>query len=245
VDEAAMYLGVLSRIRLGGIMALEGAAGYRGKQHFRLRSGTGEDFTAAVHSIPLTASLVLYVPLGPTFMPYVVGGLGAHYLILDYSEELNQQSIADKEKVRFGYHVGAGLEIPRAQSKGFGAGVIIGEPTGLNGKGWISQHSAVVGGVGWRLGVGKDRLQLHADYLWHFHEWIRSSQQFSPYVGVGGRLMSIDGDGVFGVRIPFGIVWIPEDAPLDVFLEVVPVVDLAPATDLNGNGGVGIRFFFQ
>jgi opacity protein-like surface antigen len=112
VHEGTTYVGVLSRIRIGTIMAIEGAVGYTGEQKFNLSQETGEDVTASVHSVPATASLVLYAPIAPTFLPYVVGGVGAHYVILDYSNYLNDNFLADKKKIRFGYHVGFGLELP-------------------------------------------------------------------------------------------------------------------------------------
>ena len=139
----------------------------------------------------------------------------------------------------------ASWEVSNSQSRGFGAGVIIGEPTGLNGKAWISGQTALVGGIAWDLGGPDDRFQIHLDHLWHFHDAIRSSEQFSPYLGIGGRLIADDGEGGFGVRVPLGLVWIPDNAPLDVFVEIVPIVDLAPNTDLEGNWGLGARFFFD
>jgi len=35
------------------------------------------------------------------------------------------------------------------------------------------------------------------------------------------------------------------DTPLDIFVEVVPVLDLVPDTDLDFNGAVGIRYIFK
>ncbi len=139
----------------------------------------------------------------------------------------------------------AAWETSNAQGRGFGAGVIIGEPTGLSGKAWISGETAIVGGAAWSLRGPNDQFQLHLDHLWHFHDAIRSSEQFSPYLGFGGRLIAEDDGGRFGVRVPLGLVWLPDNAPLDVFFEIVPVLDLAPSTNLEGNWGLGARFFFQ
>ena len=112
--RGAPQLQFLARIRLGAILGLEGMVGYVGEQQFHLSTSSGEQVTAAVHRIPLTASLILFIPLAPTFTPYLVGGLGAHYMILDYSAEMNE-TIPDKSQTRFGYHLGAGLEIPLNQ----------------------------------------------------------------------------------------------------------------------------------
>jgi len=75
VHDGTQYLGVLSRIRISNIMALEGAVGYTGNQLFNLTPPdpiSGPDITASVHSTSATASLILYAPLAPHFLPYVL-----------------------------------------------------------------------------------------------------------------------------------------------------------------------------
>ena len=49
----------------------------------------------------------------------------------------------------------------------FGLGLIIGDPTGLSGKGFVSETNAIDFAVGFSF-IHGDHLQLHADYLWHF-----------------------------------------------------------------------------
>jgi hypothetical protein len=41
------------------------------------------------------------------------------------------------------------------------------------------------------------------------------------------------------------LVWIPKNAPIDVFIEVAPLLDIIPETDFSFNGGLGVRFFFN
>lgn len=130
-----------------------------------------------------------------------------------------------------------------AQDRGFGLGVMAGSPTGLNGKLWMSAENAVDAGVAWSF-VDEGYLHIHADYLWHFPNVIRSSQTFVLYTGIGGRL-GLGDDARVGVRIPGGIEWWPRNTPLDVFLEIAPILDLAPKTKFAFNGAIGIRFFFD
>jgi hypothetical protein len=130
-----------------------------------------------------------------------------------------------------------------AQDKGFGLGVILGEPTGVSGKSWISQRTAIDGGLAWSF-RGAGSVHIHADHLWHFLGVPEASERFSVYVGVGGRIATLD-ESVLGVRFPVGLVWWPKDAPLDVFVEFVPILDLAPASEFDANGGIGVRYFFQ
>ena len=130
-----------------------------------------------------------------------------------------------------------------AQTTGFGLGVILGEPSGISGKSWLNQRSAIDGGLSWSF-RGDGSFHIHADYLWHFHDAVESTERFVPYVGIGGRLATTS-DAVIGVRIPVGLLWWPKGAPVDVFVEIVPILDLAPATEFHGNGGIGARYYFQ
>ncbi len=130
-----------------------------------------------------------------------------------------------------------------AQDEGFGLGVILGEPTGINFKAWTSHSAAFVGAAAWSFGH-EDTLHLHLDYLLHNFRLIKLENGYLPvYYGIGARIKT-EKDVRFGVRFPLGINYLFENAPLDVFVEIAPVFDLAPKTDLYFNGGIGIRYYF-
>ncbi len=131
-----------------------------------------------------------------------------------------------------------------AQDRGFGLGVILGEPTGLSGKYWTSSNNAIDGGLAWSFRHA-GFFHIHADYLWHFPLRTETAERFTFYTGVGGRLGVDSHEALFGVRVVGGFAFWPRGTPLDIFVEVAPVVDLAPATELSANGGIGIRFFFR
>jgi hypothetical protein len=130
-----------------------------------------------------------------------------------------------------------------AQGTGFGLGISIGEPTGLSGKQWLSTDRAIDGGIAWSF-RGEGYFHLHADYLWHFSSLGNPPVRILPYVGIGGRLGARSGDAVIGVRIPVGLVYLPRGAPIDLFVELAPILDLAPATEMEFDGSIGIRYFF-
>jgi hypothetical protein len=132
----------------------------------------------------------------------------------------------------------------RAQDRGFGLGLILGDPTGLSAKAWLSPANAVDIGMAWSF-RSKGFLHIHADYLWHFTRAIQSQERFVLYTGIGGRLGVGDEKSRLGIRVVGGIAWWPRDVPLDVFLEIAPILDLAPATELSANGGIGARFYFR
>lgn len=138
----------------------------------------------------------------------------------------------------------AGTFSMRSQDRGFGLGIIIGDPTGLSGKYWVSSTSAIDGGLAWSF-RHSGYFHLHGDYLWHFLDAIKSQEKFLPYVGIGGRFGATKRDALLGIRVVGGITFIPRGAPIDIFLELAPILDLAPATELEMNGGIGIRYFFR
>ena len=143
-----------------------------------------------------------------------------------------------------------------AQDKGFGLGFVLGEPTGLSAKLWTSHTNAFDFGFGYSVGGDRisykgnynngDRIHFHIDYLWHSFTAIRSSERFPLYYGIGARINSGGGyDGSLGIRGVFGIAWYPRSTPLDVFFELVPVLQLTNSTGFGIDAGVGIRYFFN
>ena len=82
-------------------------------------------------------------------------------------------------------------------------------------------------------------------YSRHFFNAISVSKGKLPiYVGIGGRVVLADNPS-FGIRIPVGIDYLFADAPIDIFLELVPIMDLSPKTDFGIGGGIGIRYWFN
>jgi hypothetical protein len=143
-----------------------------------------------------------------------------------------------------------------AQERRFGLGVILGEPTGISGKLWVSPLTAIDMGLGWsfwgdRLGddgveySGDSRIHLHMDYLWHWFDAIHSTERFPLYTGIGGRINAGGGDNsTVAVRGVLGIAWLPHQTPIDVFLELVPSLQVVPSTGFGIDAGLGIRYFF-
>jgi hypothetical protein len=130
-----------------------------------------------------------------------------------------------------------------AQADGFGIGIILGEPTGLSGKLWLTEKTAVDGAVAWSMWDGS-ALNVHADFLVHSFNLIHVSQgQLPLYFGIGARV-KLANDPMVGVRVPVGLAYLFGSAPIDVFLELVPILDLVPGTYFHFNSAIGIRYFF-
>jgi hypothetical protein len=132
-----------------------------------------------------------------------------------------------------------------AQTKGFGLGILVGEPTAVSAKYWTSGSTAFDFGIGYSF-EKNSYLNIHADYLFHVKNIFETAENISLYYGPGARLRFVENATTrLGFRFDVGLVWIPRNAPIDVFIEVAPLLDIIPETDFSFNGGVGVRYFFN
>jgi len=153
-------------------------------------------------------------------------------------------------------------------NKTFGLGLELGEPTGLNGKLFLSRAGALDFGLGYiydHYYYGRGRgLHLYADYLWHPISLVHAEAFELPlYIGVGGRFWDFDycvnrvctyQGSAIGVRVPVGIAFDFNNVPLDIFIQLVPVLDFLRGDYYNRYGdrahfgidlSIGIRFWFK
>ena len=138
-------------------------------------------------------------------------------------------------------------ELPKFSDKteGFGLGFGLGEPTGIAFAYRTDSRQTLAGVVGW--GVRHSAFHFHMDYL----VTIASIQppesilQADVYAGVGPTINIRDASQPgLGVRIPLGVS-LSFQKPVDVFMELAPVIGLVPATYLRPNGTIGVRTWFQ
>lgn len=138
------------------------------------------------------------------------------------------------------------ISVSHAQqiNKGVGIGFMVGEPTGLSLKSWTSSNNAFDVGLAWSL--DSDAVHVHADYLWHNFNLFNDIQSgtLPVYYGIGGRVVFDDNnDALIGARIPVGLNYLFENDPIGLFLELAPIFNLAPDTDFDLEGALGIRFY--
>jgi hypothetical protein len=139
---------------------------------------------------------------------------------------------------------------PPAQS-GFGAALILGEPMGLSAKLWISPDSSLDAGAGWSMyrRTNKEMRQIGAlyfyvEYLHHFYDIVKTrSGKFVYFIGIGMETAP-DVEFYLGARIPFGITYMFEDLPLDIFLELAPSLVIRPGITSDTGAFAGLRYWF-
>jgi len=136
----------------------------------------------------------------------------------------------------------------------FGAGFVVGEPTGLAWTYRIDQSNAVSGAVGMSP---YDRYRLHADYLWLTHPFAEKKLGFHygmgaavgfgrrPYMIVNGqrRYYVPDDNPGFGIRGVAGLSYKIPNSPLDLFLEAAPIVVVTPGYGSGIDMGLGMRIY--
>ena len=141
-----------------------------------------------------------------------------------------------------------------AQRSGTGLGFIVGEPTGVSLKHWVAPDRAFDAAAAWSFS-DNDSFQLHADYLLHRFDALDRELAGSTalYYGLGARIRfdeerggrkHDDEETTLGLRVPLGIDIYLRETRLGVFVEFVPVLEVAPSTDLGLNAALGIRYFF-
>lgn len=144
-------------------------------------------------------------------------------------------------------------------NKTFGLGIMLGSPTGLSGKYYLSSDTALDFGLG-VYGYGRHRrggdLHLHADFLWHPVVLAKADPFHLPlYFGIGGRFWDhgrYNDDLHLGVRAPIGIALDFNNIPLDIFFELALILDFVTHDfddhgGINGDiaGAIGVRYYFN
>ena len=123
----------------------------------------------------------------------------------------------------------------------FGLGIILGEPTGISAKLWLSGATAIDGAVAWSF-ANESAFHIHADFL--IHNFDVFSKVVPLYYGIGGRIKFRENETRLGVRIPVGVAYDIPSTTIDLFLEIVPLLNLNPSTSFTLNGAIGGRFYF-
>ena len=156
-------------------------------------------------------------------------------------------------------------------SRRFGLGLAVGTATSLVGKYFIDPGHAFDFGLSfwhWRHGCWHDErgvlhcdnygdtynhggFGLNADYLWE-DRLVQNRARLDWHIGVGGRFWHWDDDyygvdrrSAVAVRMPVGLdLTFVRPSFLELYLELVPSLYVAPFTDFDAEAFLGVRFYF-
>jgi opacity protein-like surface antigen len=113
-DEGNFFGGVQARFRPGSVIGLEASLEYRAGQEYGF-----SDYTVRTSFVPVTASVLFFVPVAENFAPYGLAGAGAYYTWYKYSDSAEALGFSDSSDFNLGYHLGFGAEIPFSQNVAF------------------------------------------------------------------------------------------------------------------------------
>ena len=152
-------------------------------------------------------------------------------------------------------------------NKTFGLGLELGEPSGLTGKVFVSPKAAIDFGIGYAYEnyYYDDGLHIYGDFLFHPTVLAHADAFELPfYIGGGLRYWDFDfcdrqglctyHGSALGIRVPIGIDFDFNRAPIDIFLQIVPTIDFLrddyydyyrDRTHLAVDASVGVRFWFK
>ncbi|MGD0566563.1 MAG: hypothetical protein ABSA34_04435 [Candidatus Goldiibacteriota bacterium] len=130
--------------------------------------------------------------------------------------------------------------------RGLGIGIQLGDNTALVLKDWVSRDNALQYDLGFNV-YGK-YLGLGVAYLIHNFDIIKvEDNKFPLYFGIKG-FAALSGNSLYaGVEVPLGIDWIFKRAPIDIFLEVDPGLQVIGPNGMvmAWGDGLGIRYWFN
>lgn len=132
-----------------------------------------------------------------------------------------------------------------AQDSGFGLGLIVGDPTGLSLKGFLSPRIALDGAVGFGILRGF-HIEGHADFLWNqpLVQFDRASMAL--HFGVGPKIgLFTEADELWvGARGPVGLTFGFKKVPMDFFFEIAAGLWIIREPVFDLDAAVGTRYFF-
>ncbi len=148
--------------------------------------------------------------------------------------------------VLFGLLIVGAVSCGRAQGR-FGIGFVLGQPTGFDWKYRISSANALDGSIGF---TGSDRTRVNVDYLWQSHPF--EEYGLALHYGIGAAMgfgnesrenFFHENDVGFGVRGVVGLNYMVRNSPVDIFMEVAPVMVFSTPTGMSLDAGFGVRFY--
>ncbi len=134
-----------------------------------------------------------------------------------------------------------------AQDRTLGIGGVLGDPHGVSLKLYISEDKALTAGLGFGIADEISFVYITADFLIH-RMFDTGWDAGSLHVYYGPGVAFYDPrfrDASISLRGPLGLGADFRDAPVGIFLEVAPYIDLTPDFYFSFMGAAGFRFYIN
>ncbi len=144
----------------------------------------------------------------------------------------------------------AGGEPYGPEARRFGAGLYLGEPSGITLKGYLSKYLAIDGIFAWSF--IDHGLTIIGDVTYDILDIPFTSKgtvTFPFYVGAGGKV-AIHGkhEGrrrtIVNIHVPVGIGAQWQKYPVEIAFEASPGIAVYPDTEFDISGGFAVRYYF-
>ncbi|MCC5941330.1 MAG: hypothetical protein JJU37_07280 [Balneolaceae bacterium] len=134
-----------------------------------------------------------------------------------------------------------------AQDRTFGIGGMLGDPYGVSLKYYLAEDKALAAGLGFGIADEISFFYITADFLLHrLYDTGWDTGSVHVYYGPGVSLYDPGfGDMVISLRGPIGIGADFNNAPLGIFLEAAPYIDVSPDFYFSFMGAAGFRFYIK
>jgi hypothetical protein len=164
-------------------------------------------------------------------------------VLLALSLAANAQTPASNQMARVGQ-----IDVEHAGGP-LGLGIAVGAPTGIAGKLWVSDWSALAFSFGGALGTYND-IGVTGDYLFQFRPFDTGDPDISVPIHIGGgvhiggnTVANLTGRWLVGPRAVVGFSLMKRDMPFDLFMEVAPTVYVVDGAGWSMNGQIGLRHY--
>lgn len=144
-----------------------------------------------------------------------------------------------------------------AQTEGLGLGASLGvsnsatfdvNPVGVSLKAWTTDRQAFAAVSSFAIAgdEGRSYVLIQGDYLFHdFNQLDVGDGLLALYVGPGLQLTFVENaDERLSLRAPLGVNYLLGSAPIDVFVEAAPTIQVTDPAELRFEGAIGFRYFF-
>lgn len=134
---------------------------------------------------------------------------------------------------------------PAISAEGMALGVFLGQPTGLTFRLGLAPLQSMEFKAAWNLDSTQAAFSAEGNWLIEFpNSLVIEREQFILYTGVGAAL-GVGGSEIgLGFRIPGGITYRFEGAPIELCLEIGLGMSIIPSTAFDATGGLGVRYRF-